>query len=167
MHYFRLFFGFPFFGTFCVHFFLHFFWPCFLLFFCLHFFVNFFWHFFCPCYFYTFFALSCKKKFYFFFSEAKKEKAIRGKKGSLMQKSKIDVTKILIVPFFGSKNHNISAIVFKNSAREGHYWRGWSPLYDFSPTTFCVYVMKEGCPPTQSPLQTNSCQGARFFNGLW
>ena len=48
-----------------------------------------------------FFALSCKKKIVFFFSEAKKEKGNKGqKKGSLMQKSKIDVTKILIVPFF-------------------------------------------------------------------
>ena len=135
MHYFRLFFGFPFFCTFCVHFFLHFFCPCFLLFFCFNFFVNFFWHFFCPCYFYTFFALSCEKKFLFFFSEAKKEKAIRGKKGSLMQKSKIDVTKILIVPFFGSKNHNISAIVFQKAQQKdtigvaGHHFMIFPPQH--------------------------------------
>ena len=55
-----------------------------------------------------------------FFSEAKKEKGNKGqKKGSLMQKSKIDVTKILIVPFFGSKNHNISAIVFQKAQQKG------------------------------------------------
>ena len=36
-----------------------------------------------------------------------------------MQKSKIDVTKILIVPFFGSKNHNISAIVFQKAQQKG------------------------------------------------
>ena len=66
-----------------------------------------------------------------------------------MQKSKIDVTKILIVPFFGSKNHNISAIVFQKAQQKGTIGVAGHHFMIFPPQHFVfTWWRKAAHPPS-------------------